>query len=455
MVANSKPGAAPRVPGGTLECTPGVHTQRMSDKKRKIPQGLVTVCVALATGAVCYMLGRMQTVPEGTPAYARSTVGVREVGPWDDLENDELDGEAEAPGAPAAEKGTPAGSIKPISGVTTDELVGAVTEKASSPQAQQILAGYIAQAALRGEAMLPEIAKLLREGSDAKLAVAKDGKGHPTLRVALMEAALATGAAEAIELIAELAQNTESTVEIVFSAHMLDRIDALDQETARRTIDALGTQISKDEMKMMGSVIRQVIPAAAGADPVYAENFLVTQLHTQEGAPRVNPRLVAPLLDGLPADRTTQLVLETLSAADVSERSKRMLVSRAAARPETPILIELRRAMDNGTMTPRVAATVARSSVNARPFRTIEKAMRRAIVSGDFAKAHALSGEYMIRLTEARKTIASARALGARVSPQADKQAGIHADRLRDRLLELARAKRKAEKKAAQAAKNQ
>jgi len=303
--------------------------------------------------------------------------------------------------------------------------------------------------------MLPEIAKLLREGSDAKLAVGKDGKGHPTLRVALMEAALATGAAEAVELIAEVAQNTESTVEVIFSAHMLDRVDALDAETARRTIDTLGTQISKDEMKMMGSVIRQVIPAAAGADPVYAENFLVTQLHAVDGAPKANPRLVAPLLDGLPADRTMQLVLDTLSAVDVNERSKRMLVSRAAARPETQILIELRHAMDNGTMTPRVAATVARSSVNARPFRKIENAMRVATKSGDFATARHLSSEYMIRLNEARQTIASARTLGARVSPQADKQAGIHADRLRDRLRELARAQQKAAKKAAEAAKNQ
>ena len=97
----------------------------------------------------------------------------------------------------------------------------------------------------------------------------------------------------------------------------------------------------------------------------------------------------------------------------------------------------------------------SRTSQNARPFRKIENAMRLATKSGDFATARHLSSEYMIRLNEARQTIASARTLGANVSPQVDKQAGIHAVRLHERMQELARARKKAAKKAAKAAKNQ
>ena len=251
----------------------------MKTPRRPPPVGLLLLIVAVGSGLAGYLVGRGEAPDQPPPRPPQRTASVD---PWDEVfgeENEEnseagLEEEQAAEVAPEAELSVEAGEA-----LTLNERLDALKRAGDSPRSQKMLLGLVADAAARGAAALPDLRKLLDEGGDIKFK-SYDGKspGYPSLRVALLAAAEATGDPGAAELIHDVANSTESPVEVVFSAHLLDRLDSLDAPTAQRTFEALSGNLSAEEKKAMAAVVGKVVPAAAKADPAYAEHFIVTQL---------------------------------------------------------------------------------------------------------------------------------------------------------------------------------
>ncbi|HEX5138776.1 MAG TPA: hypothetical protein VFY93_17520 [Planctomycetota bacterium] len=294
-----------------------------------------------------------------------------------------------------------------------DELMEALQRSPDGDKAQILLIGMVANAASRGPAALPGIRELLRSGVDLQFPD-WDGKGlgYPSLRVALLAAAEATGDPSAAQLVAEVARTSESPVEVVFGAHILDRLQALDAPTAQRALDALGKPLTKEQARAMGGIVDRVVPAAAAADPAYAEQFLMTQLRMPKGQ-GADPRFAAAVLDGIPARRAQDLVVANLTAADVSDGAKRMLAGRAATRAELSMLTELQHGIEAGIYSKPVAATIAQSAVGNRAYRQIEREARRALKAGDLDKARALATDYHQWITATQQTVEAAQRMGA------------------------------------------
>ena len=416
--------------------------------KKPPPIGLLLVVVALGAGAVGFFLGRAGDAPPDRSRAGSERPVVLLADPERGLPTvavtqDWLAGEnGGGPGAAAADA--------PL-GPPPSELVQALRTHAGSERAQQIVAGMIADAALRGGEALPELRTLLESGEDIRF-TGFDGRpgGFPSLRVALLAAAEATGDPAAAQLIAEVAATTESPVEVVWSAHLLDRLDALDAKTAQRTLDSLNRKLTPEEFKAMGPVVRQVVPAVAAADPGYAETFLLANLRAPPGQ-GAHPRLVAPALDGLPIDRARDLVFSTLTTGDVHDRTKRMLAGQAAQRPELGMLQELRRAIETNTMPAPVAGAVAHNAVGGRAFHQMQRDARQALRAGDLDGARELATQFHARIDEAHKTVGAARTAGAQVSRKADTTLQLHRQTLDQLRAEIAREIKRRERAAAEA----
>jgi hypothetical protein len=137
---------------------------------------------------------------------------------------------------------------------------------------------------------------------------------------------------------------------------------------------------------------------------------------TQRRLPKgkgADPRFVAPVLDGLPSARAQELVVASLTAADVSDGTKRLLARRAAQRAELPMLAELRHGIEAGIYSKDVAATVAQSSVANRAYGRIEREAKQALKAGDLARARALASDYHEWLGATEQTVEAARRMGA------------------------------------------
>ena len=333
----------------------------MAQKRPKT--GLLVLLVALGAATVGFLVGSMQT-PDQARDARRERPPARPValaveppfasGPTDTHADNGFDD-------PYLEKETVPADVP-----TPSELLDALRQHAGTERGQIIVMGMVANAARLGSAALPEIRELLNSNVDIKLGgYSGQGLGYPSLRIALMAAAEVTGDPEAVALIAEVAQTTESPVEVVFSAHLLDRLDALDAATAQRTLASLAGPLSPEQKKAMGAVVGRVVPAAAAADPVYAETLLTQQLRMEKGT-GADLRFMAPILDGLPAERAHDIVMSAMTAADVTDRNKRMLVSRAAQRAELSLLSDLRQSIETGIVSPRIAASIAHSAIGGR-----------------------------------------------------------------------------------------
>ena len=210
-------------------------------------------------------------------------------------------------------------------------------------------------------------------------------------------------------------------------------------------------KLDKTQRLAVGSIMGKVIPAAAAADPVYAESLLQAQIRNPELG-NGELRRIAPILDGLPLDRAQDLVMSSMTSADVSNKAKFQLASRAARRPEVEMLRELRTAIETNTLEPRLARTIAQSSVNGRAYSKSYKNARKAIKKGDIAGARGQAKQFEARLSEAAKTIDAARNAGAKVPAKYNKQASIHRDNLNALYAQIAR-KAQQLKKRAEAAK--
>jgi hypothetical protein len=360
--------------------------------------------VALGAGATGYFVGGLRG-PEPVrvaPPRPPPIVVPEEVAPEDEMPAEEKLAAVEAAAAVLAED-----LPEP------DELMEALKRSPDFEKSQILLIGMVANAASRGPAALPGIREMLESGVDLQFPQ-WDGRGlgYPSLRVALLAAAEATGDPAAAQLIAQVTQTSESPVEVVFGAHILDRLKALDAPTAQRALDALAKPLTKEQMQAMASVAGRVVPAAAAADPTYAEQFLQTQLRMPKGE-GADPRFVAPVLDGLPPERAQQLVVANLSASDVAEGTKRLLARRAAQRADLPMLQELQSGVEAGIYSKSVAAAVAQSAVANRAYGKLEKETRRALKAGDIDRARSLAGEYTRFLSTTQQTIAAAQRMGA------------------------------------------
>ncbi|MCK6458420.1 MAG: hypothetical protein L6Q95_00825 [Planctomycetes bacterium] len=360
--------------------------------------------VALGAGATGYFVGGLRgPEPSRTPPPAPPTYAPEEE-------------ERDAEGMPAEEQ---LAAVEAAVSVLAEDLpepdamMEALRRAPDGDQAQILLIGMVANAASRGPDALPGIRDLLASGVDLHFPE-WDGKGlgYPSLRVALLAAAEATGDPAAAQLVAEVTRTSESPVEVVFGAHVLDRLKALDAPTAQRALDSLRKPLTKEQVQAMASIVGRVVPAAAAADPAYAEQFLMVQLRMPKGQ-GADPRFVAPVLDGIPSERARELVVANLTAADVSDPAKRMLAQRAAQRAELPMLQELKRGVEAGIYSKSVAATVAQSAVANRAYGRIERDAKRALKSGDLDRARALASDYHQWLTTTQQTIEAAQRMGA------------------------------------------
>jgi hypothetical protein len=328
-----------------------------------------------------------------------------------------------------------------------DELMEALRRSPSGDRAQILLVGMVANAASRGPDALPGIRELLASGVDLKFPE-WDGRGlgYPSLRVALLAAAEATGDPAAVQLVTEVARTSESPVEVVFGAHVLDRLSALDAATAQRALDSLGKPLTKEQARAMGSIAGRVVPAAAAADPAYAEQFLMAQLRMPKGQ-GADPRFVAPVLDGIPAQRAQELVVANLTAADVGDGAKRLLARRAAQRAELPMLVELKRGVEAGIYSKDVAATVAQTAVGNRAYGRLERDAKRALKAGDLDRARAVATDYHQWLSTTQQTIEAAERMGAKLRkdlPTYVKLQQQRLDSLRNQIAKAAKAQQAA-----------
>lgn len=362
------------------------------------------ILVGVGAGATGYVVGGLRG-PEPLPARPSSPprIEYRDETPWEEP-GDERAAAVEAAAAVLS------GDIEvPPSG----DLVETLRRSPDAERSQILLIGMVANAAARGGAALPEIKDLLASGIDLQFPDWDErGLGYPSLRVALLAAAEATGDPAATALIAEVTRTSESPVEVVFGAAMLDRLNALDAPTAQRALDSLSKPLTKEQAKAMQEVAGKVVVAASRADPAYAEQFLMAQLRMPKGK-GADPRFVAPVLDGLPTARARELVVANLTATDVADGAKQLLARRAAQRAEIPMLTELRNGIQAGIFTKSVAATVAQSAVANRAYGRIEREARKALKSGDLGRARELAGDYYEWLSLTQQTVDAARAMGA------------------------------------------
>jgi len=365
---------------------------------------LVIFWVALGAGATGYFVGGLRG-PEAQPARPPTPPRIEfpEETPWEEPGDEQIAAVEAAVAALSEDADLPA----------PGELFETLRRSADAERSQILLIGMVANAASRGAAALPEIKDMLASGIDLQFPDWEgQGLGYPSLRVALLAAAEATGDPAATQLIAEVARTSESPVEVVFGAAMLDRLDALDALTAQRALDSLGKPLSKEQAKAMQEIVGKVVPAAARADPAYAEQFLAAQLRMPKGT-GADPRFVAPVLDGLPSERARELVVAHLTAADVSDGAKQMLARRAAQRAELPMLAELKHGIEAGIYSKDVAATVAHSAVANRAYGRIEREAKKALKSGDLDRARSLASDYHQWLNTTEQTVEAARRMGA------------------------------------------
>ena len=386
------------------------------DTKKKPRVGLMMLIIAIGTGTAGYLLGRFDAPDAPPPRAAPTTIPFVAVGlpPADDAP-DEAWLESDAAPPPAAPAGTD--DVSGRKPVPTSELLDSLRRHAGTDRAQKILAGLVADAARIGGPMLPEIRGLLDSGVDLKFATngGKGAAGFPSLRIALMAAAEATGDPAAAAIVAEVTHTTENPVEVVFGADVLSRLGALDAKTAQRTLDSLAAPLDPEQRKAMGPVLGRVVPQAATVDPAYAETLLRKQLRAED---RRNTRLIMPALNGLPPERAQELVLSAMTAGDIDDRNKRMLAGQAARRPGIEMLDQLRKAIETNTVSPRVAASVAYSAMSYRPYGAINKHVRIALKNGDVGAAKKLAADYHARLVAAQKTVTAARNAGAKLKPK-------------------------------------
>ncbi|MHC4409086.1 MAG: hypothetical protein ACYS0F_08800 [Planctomycetota bacterium] len=391
--------------------------------------GILVVAIGLAGLGAGFALGRF-TADEPTAGRTARMVVQQEPGAID-VVREQVGVQAESAPAQAATREIP--PVEPA------ELIDALRRDRASPRSQKMLIGMVADAARLGSEVLPDIRRLLESGDDITFAGYKPGEpGYPSLRVALLDAAAATGDPAAAELVAEVARTSESPVEVVFSAHVLDKLDALDAETAQRTLDSVTGKLSKEQMKAMGSILNQVVPRAAAADPGYAETILQQEIHNPART-KGELRRVTPMLDGLPLDRAKDVVLRSMTATDVSDAAKYQLAGRAARRPEVAMLQELRSAIESNVLDPKVSRTIAANAISGRPFSRARSDARKALKAGDIRGAQEYAMDYQLRLAEAAKTLQSARLAGAKIPPKYGKQASIHRENLNNLLLEIRR----------------
>lgn len=419
---------------------------------KKTPGNAVLLLLLPVVAVASYFLGRYQgddgPPPRPEPA-ARVTLDDPDYWAADEPEPFAAPVEPADPVEPAGDgEEEDAGEALPPS-----KLLDALRQNAGTARGQKILQGMIADAARVGGAMLPEIKDLLDSGVDIRFTGPAAKGGFPSLRVALMEAAAATGDPGAQALVAEVAETTENPVELVFSAHVLDRLDALDAPIAQRTLDALAQKLTKEQRQAMGPILGKVIPAAAAADPAYAETYLLRQLRAPDGTPRAALRILAPVLDGLPAARAREIVLSTMTASDVEVNAKRALAGRAAQRG-TAMLSQLRRAIESNALEPKVSSTIAASAMGGRAYSSMVRSARGALRQGDLDGARSLARDFQNRLNEARLTVEAARNAGARVNSKVFTTAKLHQQTLYQLRAQIAREIKRREKAAAQAKKN-
>jgi hypothetical protein len=406
---------------------------------------MLLLAVALGAGGAGYLLGRFDADEPAPPrGGAGTTVIVAGLPPAADAP-DEAWLDAADPDDGVAETGTDSTAARPPT--PPSEIIDSLRRYSDGPRAQKIVAGLIADAARLGAPMLPEIADLLKSGIDVELGGYSPEKGgYPSLRVALLAAAEATGDPAAAAIVAEVTRTSTSPVEVVFGADILDRLHALDAPSAQRTLEALAGPLSAEQRKAMGPVLGRVVPRAAAADPVYAETLLTTQLRASDQS---NTRVLMPVLNGLPADRAQAMVLATMTAPDVSDVNKRWIAGQAARRSEVSMLKELRHAIESNTVSPRVATSVAYSSMNGGPYRTFTHHARRAMRDGDLATAKDLATQYYARLEEAQRTVEAARNAGATLQPRLATTARGLQQGLDELRRQIARRQKQLEKQAA------
>ncbi len=337
----------------------------------------LVILVGLGAGVTGYVLGGLRG-PEPAPARPPSPPKIElPEAPWEEPGEEQVAAVEAAVAAFASDIDLPA----------PGDLVETLRRSSDAERSQILLIGMVANAASRGAEALPEIRDLLASGVDLQFPDWEgQGLGYPSLRVALLAAAEATGDPAATQLIAEVAKTSESPVEVVFGAAMLDRLAALDAPTAQRALESLAKPLSKEQASAMQEIVGKVVPAAARADPAYAEQFLAAQLRMPKGK-GADPRFVAPVLDGLPSERARELVVAHLTATDVGDGAKQMLARRAAQRAELPMLSDLRHGIEAGIFSKDVAATVAHSAVANRAYGRIERDAKRALKAGDVGRA--------------------------------------------------------------------
>ncbi|MGQ0614059.1 MAG: hypothetical protein ACT4PV_10010 [Planctomycetaceae bacterium] len=418
----------------------------MEPRGRRRFGGALILLAVCGSGAAGYLLGRSGAAGEDAPrprAVSRASEEAPGYRPYS-AEWEAFREEAGAPPPPPS-PGSAEGGDAPAA-VAPGELAAALARDPGSPYAQKMLDAFVAEAARRGPAMLPEIEALLAAGTDVTLAAfAEDGRGYPTLRLALLDAAAATGDPAATLLLGEVARTSASPMEVLFSAHLLDRLESLDAESGRRALDALSAPLSEEQRRALGPVLRQVVPAAARADPDYAEAFLHAQLRPGEG-PRTEPRLVVPALDGIPPEQARRVVLASLTSPEVADRAKAALASHAAGSMDLAALGAVRHAIETRAVPPKVAGQAARAALFSPAFGRLERDLRKALKAGDFAGAERLGKEYAFRISEAERTVAAARAVGSDLPAELEKQASILAERAARAAQQVARERAKQEK---------
>jgi adenylosuccinate synthase len=108
------------------------------------------------------------------------------------------------------------------------------------------------------------------------------------------------------------------------------------------------------------------------------------------------------------------------------------MAGRAAQRAELDMLTDLRSAIESNTLPPRVSSTIARSAMGGSRYGRMERSARRAVKTGDLARAQNIAKSYQSRLVEAQKTVNAAKVAGAKLPSDIQTRAKLYSQRLKD-----------------------
>jgi hypothetical protein len=273
-----------------------------------------------------------------------------------------------------------------------------------APEAQQILAELVRDAARRGPAAVAELRDRLRNEPDVQLEprwIYEDGRlrGFPSLRSGYLTALLAIHGPEARDALLEALALTASADEAYLIADGLDR-----RGDAGFTAAALDRALKAGPGDI--DVAREIVALVARADPEgTAEEVAARSPRGEDGT---DPALLAQALELMPLAQSFATTKGLLADPQVTRRGKERYLRSLCNRGEPELFASLRQVANEGLLDRELRLTMAYAAVDSAAFHTDRAAYAAAAPGAEGDPRAEIRARYERRLAEVELLIDAA-----------------------------------------------